>query len=145
MTALLVTENFPPGIGGSSRWFWELYRRLPRADVVVAAGACAGDAEFDRTHDLRVARLPLSFRDRGVLSPPAGSPTAAPRVRCARSAGSRRCASLHCGRLLPEGWLALACGLPYGCYVHGEELISNRTSRQLTWMVRARRARAPPS
>ncbi len=135
MTALLVTENFPPRIGGSSRWLWELYRRLPRAGVVVAAGACAGDAAFDRTHDLRVTRLPLSFRDLGVLSPPAwlAYRRAARALRAVERDAAVRV--VHCGRVLPEGWLALAGGLPYGCYVHGEELVSNRTSRQLTWMA----------
>jgi phosphatidylinositol alpha-1,6-mannosyltransferase len=135
VSALLVTENFPPGIGGTSRWFWELYRRVPRADAVVAAGACAGDVEFDRTHDLRVVRVPLSFRDQGIFSLSGWRAyrraAGALRALCRQYAVRR----LHCGRLLPEGWLALACRLPYGCYVHGEELASSRTSRQLTWMV----------
>jgi len=135
MRALLVSENFPPRIGGSARWLWELYRRLPRADVTVAAGSCPGDAAFDRGHDLRVARLPLSFPDLGVLSPPIWLHYR----RAARTlrAHARRDAVqvLHCGRVLPEGWLALACARPFACYVHGEELISNATSRQLTWMA----------
>lgn len=117
MTALLVTENFPPRIGGSSRWLWELYRRMPRTDVVVAAGACSGDAAFDGTHDLRVTRLPLSFRDLGVLSPPAwlAYRRAAGALRALeRQAGVR---AVHCGRVLPEGWLALgaACRTAATC------------------------------
>src|SRR5437660_1006835 len=35
-TNLLISENFPPRTGGSGRWFWEIYRRLPREQVVVA-------------------------------------------------------------------------------------------------------------
>jgi len=141
MTALLLTENFPPVIGGSSRWFWELYRRLPRAALVVAAGDCPNAAAFDRTHDLRVARLPLSFPDWGLLSVSGWR-------RYRRAAGALRALiaregvrRLHCGRVLPEGWLALRSGQPYGCYVHGEELNTYGTSRQLTWMARRVMAR----
>jgi hypothetical protein len=35
---LLISEVFPPKTGGSGRWFWELYRRLPRDSYVIAAG-----------------------------------------------------------------------------------------------------------
>ena len=136
MTALLLTENFPPVVGGSSRWFWELYRRLPRAAVVVAAGRHAGDDAFDRGHDLRIERLPLAFPDWGVLS-------VAGWRRYRRAAGALRgliarqeVSRLHCGRVVPEGWLGLGARLPYGCYVHGEELGTMATSRQLTWMAR---------
>lgn len=135
MTALLLSENFPPRIGGSARWFWELYRRLPRAAVAIAAGQCAGDAAFDRTHDLRLTRLPLDFPERGILSPTAclayRRTARAVRALCRR----QDVRAIHCGRVLPEGWLALSCGLPYACFVHGEELASNRSSRQLSWMV----------
>src|SRR5205807_7831215 len=68
MTLLLVSDIFPPRTGGSGRWFWEIYRRLPRQQVVVAAGEHPRQEEFDRTHDLRVARLPLTLREWGLLS-----------------------------------------------------------------------------
>lgn len=142
MTTLLLTENFPPVVGGSSRWLWELYRRMPRSALVVVAGAHAGDGEFDRTHDLRMHRLPLSFPDLGLLSLDGWT-----RYRRAtravqeivRSEPVRR---IHCGRLLPEAWVALSSGVPYACFVHGEELATARTSRQLTWMGSRALARA---
>lgn len=31
--ALLVTEVFPSQTGGSGRWFWKIFRRLPREQV----------------------------------------------------------------------------------------------------------------
>lgn len=133
-TALLLTENFPPIVGGSARWFWELYRRLPRESVLIAAGCHPGAGEFDRGHDLRVVRLPLSFSDLGVLSSWRHYRRAARAVRqlIARDQVRR----VHCGRVLPEGWIAYRCGQPYGCYVHGEELGTSATSRELTWMTR---------
>ena len=136
MTAMLVTEIFPPRIGGTARWFWELYRRMPRDDVVVAAGTCEGDAAFDRTHDLRVERMPLAIgrfdpaRPRGWI---AYARTALTLRRLRRGAAAER---LDCARVLPEGWLALSCGVPFVCYVHGEELVSNRTSRLYTRITR---------
>jgi phosphatidylinositol alpha-1,6-mannosyltransferase len=47
---------------------------------------------------------------------------------------------IHCGTLLPEGWIGLLAkrrfGIPYLCYVHGEELNIGRQSRELGWMMR---------
>ncbi len=142
MTALLLTENFPPRIGGSSRWFWELYRRMPRSDVVIAAGSCLGDAAFDATHDLRVRRLPLSFRDASLRRPRGWLAYARAAAALRAVVRDQHVAALHCGKVWPEGWLALALGRPFACYAHGEELISNRSSRELTWMARRVLARA---
>jgi phosphatidylinositol alpha-1,6-mannosyltransferase len=42
--------------------------------------------------------------------------------------------------VVPEGWIALGLkrrlGIPYACYVHGEELAVYRQSRELSWMAR---------
>jgi phosphatidyl-myo-inositol dimannoside synthase len=133
MATLLLSENFPPAIGGTARWFWELYRRMPRSEVAIAAGTCTGDREFDRTHDLRVERLPLSFAGSGVLSI-RGWRRQRRAVAAIRSVMRREgVRQVHCARPWPEGWLALQCRAPYGCFVHGEELAIARTSRQLRW------------
>src|SRR5215831_15554517 len=65
---LLISEVFPPKTGGSGRWFWEIYRRLPRDQFVIAAGEDPRQDEFDRAHDLRVARVPLSMPAWGLRS-----------------------------------------------------------------------------
>src|SRR5436190_20310771 len=67
MRPLLLSEVFPPQVGGSGRWLFEVYRRLPRRDVVVAAGKHPAAAEFDATHDLRIHRLPLSMPSWGFF------------------------------------------------------------------------------
>src|SRR5262245_66010971 len=59
---LLASEIFPPKTGGSGRWFWEIYRRLPREHVVIAAGEDGRQEEFDRTHHLQLYRVPLTLR-----------------------------------------------------------------------------------
>src|SRR5688500_14161378 len=67
-TTLLISEIFPPVHGGSGRWFWEIYRRLPRSHFLIAAGEHPHQKEFDRTHDLRVLRLPLKMSAWGIRS-----------------------------------------------------------------------------
>src|SRR4051812_25814215 len=71
MKTLLISEIFPPAAGGSSRWFGEIYRRLPRDRYVIAAGQHERQEDFDRRNDLSVVRLPLMLPDWGVLGRPA--------------------------------------------------------------------------
>ena len=68
LNTLLVSDIFPPKTGGSGRWFWEIYRRLPRDFYVIAAGEDPRQEDFDRTHDLRLERLPLTMRAWGIVS-----------------------------------------------------------------------------
>jgi phosphatidylinositol alpha-1,6-mannosyltransferase len=140
MKALLVSEVFPPQTGGSGRWLYELYRRMPAGSVAVAAGEYAGSEAFDREQTLAIERLPLHFEKWGVFDRRAISQywsTTSKLMRLARKKGAR---AIHCGRALPEGWLAwllrLRTGLPYWIYVHGEELEYGHQSRQLGWMMR---------
>jgi phosphatidylinositol alpha-1,6-mannosyltransferase len=140
MTSLLISEIFPPKTGGSGRWFWELYRRLPRAEFVIAAGEDARQEEFDRQHDLRVVRLPLSLRAWGLRSWSGlrGYFRALKHLRPLLQA--ERVSMVHCGRCLPEGMMALAfrawMKVPYLCYVHGEDVYGARESREYTFLVR---------
>ncbi|HXQ23107.1 MAG TPA: glycosyltransferase family 4 protein [Candidatus Acidoferrales bacterium] len=136
MTTLLLSENFPPVIGGTPRWFWELYRRMPRSAVVIAAGACPGDGAFDQTHDLRVHRVPLTFANPGAFSIGNCKRHGAAIREIRRHVRRDAVQQVHCGRVLPEGWLAWRCGAAFACFVHGEELHSMGTSRELTWMAR---------
>jgi phosphatidyl-myo-inositol dimannoside synthase len=140
MRLILVTEIFPPRIGGSGRWFWEIYSRLPRDEVVIAAGVAPGQEEFDRTHDLTIQRLDLTLRSWGVygLDNLRGYGRSIRSLRIlARVHGIQ---TLHCARCLPEGLMALALkityGIPYLCYAHGEELNFAFASRELNWLAR---------
>ena len=66
---LLISENFPPKVGGSGRWFWEVYRRLPSEEILIAAGEDPRQEEFDATHDLPVVRVPLRLESWGICDP----------------------------------------------------------------------------
>jgi phosphatidylinositol alpha-1,6-mannosyltransferase len=137
---LLISDVFPPKIGGSGRWFFEIYRRMPRELVRIAAGEDPRQEQFDLTHDLPLTRLPLSPPVWGVLNWGGlkGYCRAVARLRrLVRAEGIRQ---VHCGRSLPEGLMALALkvglGTRYLCYVHGEELGLAHQSRELGWLMR---------
>jgi phosphatidylinositol alpha-1,6-mannosyltransferase len=138
MRALLISDIFPPKTGGSGRWFWEVYRRMPCTEFVVAAGEDPRQIEFDRTHDLPVARLPLLLREWGVCSY-AGLKGYTRAFRALRRVvRSARPDCVHAARILPEGVLAWCLkqwfGLPYLCYVHGEDVAGTATSREYRWL-----------
>src|SRR5947208_9707704 len=139
-TTLLVSEIFPPVHGGSGRWFWEIYRRLPREDYLIAAGEHPRQEEFDRTHDLRVVRLPLAMPMWGLRSWTGlrGYLGSARRLR--RLMWLEDVRMVHCGRALPAGFtvwlLGWWTGIPYACFVHGEDVTTAATSRELSWMVK---------
>lgn len=136
---LLLTGVFPPKTGGSGRWFWEIYRRLPRDRFVIAAGEDPRQEAFDRTHDLRLVRVPLSMSDWGMRNPAGlrGYWRAFRAVR--RIVKAEGIGEIHCGACLPDGWvgwlLRRVTGTPYVCYMHGEELNYAGSSRELGWMA----------
>ena len=137
---LLVSEVFPPQTGGSGRWFWEIYSRLPKEAYPVAAGEYAGADEFDATHELDLTRLPLKLDQWGLRSAKGLSGYFRLIKQLRRIIKDRNVQTLHTARVLPEGWLALClrflCGIRYVVYVHGEEVESATSSRELSWMVR---------
>src|SRR5213078_4737269 len=53
---LLVTNDFPPKVGGIQSYLWELWRRLAPDDVVVMTTPYAGSAAFDAAAPFRIAR-----------------------------------------------------------------------------------------
>jgi phosphatidylinositol alpha-1,6-mannosyltransferase len=147
---LLISENFPPRIGGSSRWFWELYRRLPVEAVKVAGGQHPQSAPFDAAQAYEIQRLPLTMSQWGVLDRRGAYcywqalQSLRRMLRTARpSPGGTM---IHAARCLPEGWLAWMLswthGIPYAVYVHGEDVTTAATSREHRAMVRRVFARA---
>ena len=56
MKHLLVTNDFPPKIGGIQSYLWELWRRLPADEVTVLTTPYAGAADFDRQWALALLR-----------------------------------------------------------------------------------------
>src|SRR5262245_244329 len=122
-------------MGGSGRWLWELYRRLCGFDVQIAAGAAPGDAEFDRTAEIDIVRVPLSFRSWGVRHPSSTLAYLRTTIAIRRICRRFRPDVIHCGKCLPEGLIGAAIQrwihIPYVTFVHGEELTLAHGSREL--------------
>lgn len=140
LRALVVSEVFPPQVGGSGRWLFELYRRFPQREIEALADDAVGAAMFDTTHDMRVRRLPLSVSNWGVCNITGMKYYLSRSNRIVRIVRANGLNTLHCGRCLPEGLLGMLVkwrtGAPFGCYVHGEELAYGRQSRELGWLMR---------
>jgi phosphatidylinositol alpha-1,6-mannosyltransferase len=140
LTNLLITENYPPLVGGTARFYWEVYRRLPREDYVIAAGQHAGQDEVDAAHNLRTFRVPLKLRGWGVLNMRDLWGYRLAVKRLSHIIKSEKIDMLHCARCLPEGvmawWMHKWSGMPYLCYVWGEDVSCALASRELTWLTR---------
>lgn len=134
MKTLVLTQNFPPQAGGSGRWFWELYSRLGENYLVVADDV-GNTAEFDGQAPFPIFRMPLSSPQWGLLSKDGIGFYWRSYRRLKAFVKEHNITRIHCGRVLPEGlmaWmLAKTTGIPYSCYVHGEDLEASALSREL--------------
>lgn len=113
MKHLLVTNDFPPKLGGIQTYLWELWRRLPPEDVVVLTTSYPGDADWDADHDLTVDRWPHANLVPG--------PALVRRVQ--RLAHQHDVGLVLYDPVSPLATIAHAVGLPYGVVVHGAELV----------------------
>lgn len=113
MKHLLVTNDFPPKVGGIQTYLWELWRRLPSDDVVVLTTPFDGAQEFDAGEPYVIERW-----DHPVLWP---TPALARRVE--RLAHQHDVELVLFDPVVPVGALALRTARPYGVVVHGAELV----------------------
>tara|TARA_B100000780_G_scaffold258035_1_gene208187 strand:+ start:14207 stop:15382 length:1176 start_codon:yes stop_codon:yes gene_type:complete len=137
---LLITENFPPKDGGSVRWFWELYSRLDPKNVVIAAHNFPESKAFDQHHNLNVIRIPLHSKEWGFRSLSGLKFYWSCFWKLKNLIKIHEISEIHCGRVIHEGvtaWLnSRFLGVPYICYVHGEDIESASTSREQSLLVR---------
>lgn len=143
----LLSEIFPPVNGGSGRWFYEVYRRLPRTEFELIVAGSPGSEPFDSAHDLPIHRLDFRLRDTGILSIRGVTDYRRLMRQVIAIRQKHPFDMLHCARFLPEGWIGWMCqhlyGIPYLCYAHGEEVnlptASGQpgvmSSRQHRWMA----------
>jgi phosphatidylinositol alpha-1,6-mannosyltransferase len=112
MGHLLVTNDFPPKVGGIQSYLWELWRRLPPSEVTVLTTAHAGAARFDAEQAFRVVRR----ADPVLLPTPAV-------VRAVRSLATEVGATtVVLDPALPVGAVGPRIGLPYALVLHGAEI-----------------------
>lgn len=112
MTHLLVTNDFPPKIGGIQSYLWELWRRLPSDDVVVLTTPYPGASEWDATQPYRIVRS----RAKVLLPTPA---LVAEIDRLADEVGAKL---VMLDPALPLGLVGPQLAHPYGLVLHGAEV-----------------------
>jgi len=112
MKHLLVTNDFPPKVGGIQNMLWELWRRLDPQSFAVLTSPYAGAAQWDATQAYRIERTPEP-----VLLP---HPVMVRRVeKLAREISAQR---VVLDPALPLGLIGRSLTLPYSVIVHGAEI-----------------------
>ena len=112
MKHLLVTNDFPPKIGGIQSYLWELWRRLPAADTTVLTTPYTGSEAFDAAAGFRIERTP----ERVLL------PTSGLRRRIDALAEEVGADLVLLDPALPLGQLGPSLARPYGVILHGAEV-----------------------
>ena len=130
MTHLLVTNDFPPKVGGIQNYLWELWRRLPPESFSVLTTVHPGDAAFDARQPFHVARVP-----RTVLLP-----TAEVARRVNRAAAGNGASLVVLDPVLPLGAVGPRLARPYAVVAHGAEItVPGRlpgSRAPLAWVLR---------
>ena len=112
MKHLLVTNDFPPKIGGIQSLLWEWWRRLPPDRFAVLTSPYRGAAEFDAEQPFRVERIPEP-----VLLP---HPLMVRRVDALASEFGAELVVLD--PAVPLGLIGPSLELPYDVVLHGAEV-----------------------
>mgnify|MGYP003333669013 FL=1 len=112
MKHLLVTNDFPPKIGGIQNLLWEWWRRLPSESFAVLTSPYAGSGAFDAEQPFRIERT-----REPVLLP---HPFMVQRInRLARDFGAD---FVVLDPAVPLGIVGPSLELPYMVVVHGAEV-----------------------
>jgi phosphatidylinositol alpha-1,6-mannosyltransferase len=112
MTHLLVTNDFPPKVGGIQSYLWELWRRLDPSSFAVLTTSYSGAAEWDATQPFRIERT----RERVLF------PTPALRDRIDALADEVGADLVVLDPALPLGLVGPSLRHPYAVVVHGAEV-----------------------
>jgi phosphatidylinositol alpha-1,6-mannosyltransferase len=113
---LLLTNDFPPKVGGIQSYLWELWRRLdPDSFAVLTASSHPDAAAFDaerRAEGIRIERA----ASRVLL------PTSKVRRLAERTATDLGCGLVVLDPALPLGLVGPRTTLPYAVVLHGAEV-----------------------
>ena len=111
MSCLLITNDYPPKLGGIQIYLRELWRRLPPDRVSVYTRDYPGAHSFDAGEDYRIireTRFPLL-------------PTSAVRRRAEEIVAETKSDLVLIDPALPLGLIGSKLSVPYGLVLHGAE------------------------
>ena len=111
-THLLVTNDFPPKVGGIQSYLWELWRRLPPDSFAVLTTPYEGADVWDSRQRFRIERT----TERVLL------PTRRLAQRINRLAAEIGAEIVYLDPALPLGAIGRRLDRPYGVIVHGAEV-----------------------
>ncbi len=139
---LLLTDLYPPFVGGSAVLYENLYSRLADRTVVVLTDEVMSAGPDTRRGNVWIERRAIASACWGLIrfSALRHHWKVASHIK---ALADRKHTFVHCGRILPEGlaaWLARKRRGPrYACFAHGEDLTmqlnSSRELRMLTYRV----------
>ena len=112
---LLVTNDFPPKIGGIQSYLWELWRRFPTGSAEVLTTPYADTAAFDAAAPLPITRTKQKWM----------APTRGLREQIVAHANRIGTDFVLLDPALPMGWLGPQLrseGIRYGVILHGAEV-----------------------
>jgi phosphatidylinositol alpha-1,6-mannosyltransferase len=112
VTHLLVTNDYPPKIGGIQSYLWELWRRLPPGRAVVLTIDHPGARVFDAAAPHEIERLGVRLL----------WPTPWLRARIRRMAHDKGASLVVLDPALPLGLVGPKLGMPYAVILHGAEV-----------------------
>ncbi len=112
MKSLLVTNDFPPKVGGIQSYLWELWRRLPPDDVGVLTIEHRGADAFDASQAYEIERV-----DARMLFP-----TGSMRRRVEAMVADRGAELVFVDPAFPIGAIGPRLGCPYAVVTHGAEI-----------------------
>ncbi len=138
---LVLSEIFPPIRGGSGKWLSEIYARMDSVSGVMVVGTPPhATSDFDdHRYPKPILREDLSMAFRGLAN--VSSLFAYGRIfrRVSRLVRLHRATEIHAARPLFEGlvarWIKWRLGIPYLCFVHGEDINVAMTSRELSLLT----------
>ncbi len=112
MSHLIVTNDFPPKLGGIQSYLWELWRRLDPTSFAVLTTPYDGAGDWDAEQGFRVERTP----ERVLL------PTSSLARRIDALAVETGASLVMLDPALPLGLLGPRLARPYGLVLHGAEI-----------------------
>ncbi len=142
---IILTQDYFPLIGGAHHWLHEVYIRNPLPITVLTQDYSANSQlkmrqkQFDALDQklLKIYREDIQIRNVNLLSPQCIR-RYKKILKCLSEISQGAHSIIHCIKAFPEGISSIAFKLGHrnNCkvvtYVHGEELLVARTSRQLS-------------